>query len=77
MQRFIEKAAEYVGGLVGEVVGTIAAMRVQRHFNMAALTPFIHERIAHYEKARRIMRDTGMPEAWIDDLIDLRKNEAA
>lgn len=77
MKRFILKVAEVAANIAGSVLENIDAMRAQRHLNMAALNPFIHERIAHYEKARRSLRNAGIPEPFINLIIDLHKNEAA
>lgn len=57
--------------------GEILAFRVQRRFNLAALTPFIDERIAHYAAARKIMIDGGLLSEWADILIQREKNEPA
>lgn len=76
IRRVIEGLAEVTGAILGNIIGTFEAMRVQRHLNMAALNPFIHERIAHYEKARKIMRTVGLPEYMIDTIINASKNEA-
>lgn len=77
MRKFFNKIADGVGDFFGTILGTIDAFRAQRHLNMAALTPFIHERIAHYEQARIRMRKAGLPEDWIDSMINFQKNEAA